>query len=549
MSRSSKISKHNPQAKPLLPLAYHQAERSDLVPNSLNPQRQLLGVNLLHWLALYLYQNSCQIVKGLLFSSKYQGLHKLLHHRFELDPLHLHHFFHTPMGENLLTSFGHLLQIQEDSDRALLRGALVETAADPQGLSLLNLLQKFSSSMQLNAELIISAFKRFEMLMAETEVIVEKISQLAAAEAEAEISIDFSQLPDIHRPGKYGYQQQSLTLTDKSRQRQFRVVIYQPQYWRHGKTPVVIMSHGLGSQPEDYTEYAQHLTSHGYLVAIPQHPGSDSQQVIKMLTGYSQEVFKLHEFIDRPLDVTYLLNELEKRNYSEYQGRLNLRNVGVMGNSFGGYTALALAGAEINFPRLETACTPVLGSPNLSLLLQCRALGLPRKSYNLRDRRVSAALPVDTVGSEVFGADGLGQIAIPILMIAGSEDKTAPVALEQIRIFPWLRTAHQYLALIKGKAHSGNFSKLETGLKLMLLKTLPHLTGPDSTLLYNYAYAISLAFFEVYVANNPDYRPYLQSNYAQYLSQDPFHLYLIGAASVDKLQQHLAEFEGLPTGS
>ena len=536
MSSSSKISSYTPQA-----------EKIDLVPNLLHPQKKLMGVNLLHWLALYLYQNSCQIVKGLLLSSKYQvKLHKLLQHRFELDPLHLHRFFLTPMGENLLTSFSHLLQIKEDSDRALLKGALVQTAANPQGLSLLNLLQKFSSGMQLNVELIISAFKRFEMLLEETEVIVEKISQLAESEAKAGLSIDFSQLPDIRCPGKYGFEQKTLTLTDKSRQRQFRVIIYQPQYWRHGKTPVVIMSHGLGSQPEDYAEYAQHLTSYGYLVAISQHPGSDAQQVIKMLTGYSEEVFKLHEFIDRPLDVSYILNELEKRNYTEYQGRLNLRHVGVMGNSFGGYTALALGGAEINFPRLETACTPVLGSPNLSLLLQCRALGLPRKSYNLRDRRVAAVLPVDPVGSEVFGTDGLGQIKIPVLIIAGSEDKAAPVALEQIRIFPWLRTAHQYLALIEGKAHFGNFSKLETGLKLMLLKTLPHITGPDSTLLYNYAYAISLAFFEVYVANNPDYRPYLQANYAQYLSQEPFHLYLIGAASVDKLKQYLAEFEGLP---
>lgn len=31
------------------------------------------------------------------------------------------------------------------------------------------------------------------------------------------------------------------------------------------------MSHGLGSKPEDFAEDAQHLASHGYVVAIPQH--------------------------------------------------------------------------------------------------------------------------------------------------------------------------------------------------------------------------------------------------------------------------------------
>ena len=75
------------------------------------------------------------------------------------------------------------------------------------------------------------------------------------------------------------------------------------------------------------------------------------------------------------------LDELEKidRIHIPFQGKLNLQQVGVFGQSLGGYTALALAGAKINFQQLKKDCTPnVLGETwNMSLLLQCRALELP----------------------------------------------------------------------------------------------------------------------------------------------------------------------------
>ncbi|NET40039.1 MAG: dienelactone hydrolase, partial [Cyanothece sp. SIO1E1] len=220
-----------------------------------------------------------------------------------------------------------------------------------------------------------------------------------------------------------------------------------------------------GASPHSFADYAQHLASYGYVVAIPQHPGSDFGQIQAMLAGGSQEVFKLSEFIDRPLDVTFLLDELERYNRVHFQDKLDLQAVGVMGHSFGGYTALALAGATIDFAKLEQACGPILGELNLSLLLQCRALNLPRKVYNFRDQRVKAVLPVNPVSSKVFGPQGLSQIRIPVFMVAGSADKAAPAILEQIGVFPWLTTPERYLALIKDKPHIGAFAKPDIGLK------------------------------------------------------------------------------------
>ena len=36
-----------------------------------------------------------------------------------------------------------------------------------------------------------------------------------------------------------------------------------------------MFSHGLASRPEDYAAGLKHLASYGYVVAAPQHPGSD----------------------------------------------------------------------------------------------------------------------------------------------------------------------------------------------------------------------------------------------------------------------------------
>jgi predicted dienelactone hydrolase len=117
---------------------------------------------------------------------------------------------------------------------------------------------------------------------------------------------------------------------------------------------------------------------------------------------------------------------------------------------------------------------------------------------------------------------------------------------EQIRVFPWLTTPHRYLALIEGKAHLGTFSNLDAHLNL-LLRRMTNLKGLNSSIFYSYINSLSLAFFEVYLAGNLAYTPYLQSSYAKYISQSPFRLSLISAASCrtascDQIDRRLREF-------
>jgi predicted dienelactone hydrolase len=291
------------------------------------------------------------------------------------------------------------------------------------------------------------------------------------------------------------------------------------------------------------------LASYGYFVAAPQHPGSDAEQVRRMLAGDSTEVFKLAEFIDRPLDIRHLLDALEQRNASDFENRLNLQAVGMMGYSFGAYTAFVLGGAAIHFGKLEKACRPNVEEPNLSLLLQCQALDLPRQLYQLKDDRIQAIFSIDSVGSEIFGPQGIGQIHVPTVLVAGCQDAAAPLVFEQVRLFNWLHVPKSYLALMKGKSHIQDVQRLLHNLDLQvkvsplngsaLNRSAPSPTPPFE----QYTKALSLAFFDEQIAHRPDLAPLLSAAYATYLSQPPFDLWLVTQASTLALQQTLEELD------
>ena len=473
---------------------------------------------------------------------------KLLSKRYEVNPVQLYRFLRTPVGEEILTQVGNLINFPGGGNGKIgIRAALGKAAFDTEGLTLLNFWRQFpTDNIELNTDNILQVRNLVQLLVRGTKRMEQEMASLSSKEGANSTAVDFSKLPDLRQAGKYGYIQQTLTLNDTSRQRQLTVDIYKPQTWREGKTPVVVASHGLASNRQHYEELAPHLASYGFVVVVPQHPGSDSIYLEDLLLGYHRDLFKLNEFIDRPLDISYVLDELERRNDTEFEGRLNLESVGVIGHSFGGYTALAIAGAQIDFEGLERKCNKVIWDPDLSLLLQCRALELPRQTYDFRERRVKAIIVSNPVSRSIFGVKGLSTIETPVFIGAGELDPATPAIIEQIRPFTFLTTSDRYLALFKGQAHV-DISQLDAGAK-RALESLSRLKLIDTELLYNYGKPLVTAFFEYYITNNADYLPYLQSSYAEYLSEEPFPFYVIGDSSLEALEQAIEDFiveEGL----
>ncbi|MBW4485434.1 MAG: alpha/beta hydrolase [Tildeniella torsiva UHER 1998/13D] len=452
----------------------------------------------------------------------------------EVDGVLLSRFLYTGLGEELLDQVGVILKTRAgDNGKLSLRAALIQAATSPEGLSAINVVRSLPTDMQIDINDARAVASAIERIVNATQESITQLEQITVSQAAQQPAIDYASLADLTVPGPARVQIQRFELTDTQRDRQLYVDVVRPRQWR-GQAPVMVFSHGLTSRPEARHQWASHLASHGIVVVLPQHPGSDAQQVADFQAGLRSDVFEVQEFIDRPLDITFVLNELERLNPTEFEGRLKLDQVGVGGHSLGGYTALAVAGAELNFDHLQEVCDSNFIYLNMSLLLQCQALELPRETYNFRDPRVNSVLLVNPVNSSVFGPEGLAAVTVPVMVIAGSYDPATPAVFEQFRTFPWYTTENRSLALIEGQAHI-DFSALDAGLS-QLLSNLPGLTLAEPEVIDRYLNALGLAFVSRYVARRPEYGLYLRSGYDSYLSQgEPFRLFMVNAgAEVDQ---------------
>ncbi len=473
----------------------------------------------------------------------------------DIDPVVLSNFFNTSLGENSLQRAAVILNAPWGSNSMYgIRAAIIQSAQDPDGgLSLINFIKKYPTDIHFQGEVVEERARAVDLLVRASEHFIEKMIVLSEIEAASEGDIDFSALPDPTAPGPYGVApKQTWNLVDESRDRRFYVDVYRPQQWKPGKTPVLIFSHGLASRPEDFDIAAKKMASYGFVVALPQHPGSDIIQAQALLNRTSRQGYFPTEFIDRPKDISYVIDELERRNAREFGDRLELTKVGVAGHSFGGYGALAVAGAKIDWDFLESECKIGQGVPNTALLLQCDALTLPRSDYDFQDPRVVAVLAANPVNSAIFGISGLHRVTVPVLLLGGNYDPATPFVLEQARSFPRLGSRDKYLTLMEGQAHV-DFSKIDTNVQ-QITDTLDILNVklPDPNLLHAYGAAVMVPFFQLYVAGDESFRPLVENGaaHAAYLSRDQqFKFYLISQKSEGALIEDIAEFRranGLP---
>lgn len=486
-----------------------------------------------------------------------QEFRQVLQSKADLSPVAVSQFLYTPQGEILLKRLGQVIQSESrDPGFYAIRAALILASGDPEGLSLLNVLRRFPTrGIRIDVARSLEIAAELEQIVTQTNRATTVITRQADAEiAATNPPIAVEELADLSQNGPYSWQKETITLIDLRRKlpaveggdRKFPVDIYLPQFIKSSRiglrpAPVVVISHGLGSDRTTFAYLAQHLASYGFVVAVPEHPGSNAGQLQALVNGTANEVAAPREFIDRPLDVKFLLDELARRANSDplFQGRMDLQQVGVLGQSFGGYTALALAGADINFAQLKQDCKDpnLTETLNISLLLQCRAADLPPDSYPVTDSRIKAAIAINPIDSAVFGQESLGRIQAPTMLIAGNADTVAPALPEQIRPFTWLTTPNRYLVLMDRGTHFSTIAGPEPA-NNSSNEAIPipaEVIGPDPLLARRYVNVLSTAFFKVYLTNQATFQPYLTATYARYLSQEPMPLNLVRSLETNQL--------------
>jgi predicted dienelactone hydrolase len=490
-----------------------------------------------------LADKTCQLYFGDVHPTRHQRCRRLLRSQIHLDPHQLQHFFQSELGDTLLGWLERffLVRVPEHASPSLepsphakrhaLKNVLTEMASEPTGLSLLSFAQRFPHQLQLNLDEFLALVEKVEQLLQETDATIARIRELAAAEA-ADEPLGLNTWPDLTQSGPYQVVTSNVEIDSPigAKTGGLQVVYYQPCPWPQHLAPVVLQSHGLASSPEDLSPYARYLASYGYFVAALRHSGSDSEQLRRLLAGEALDVLQLQDFVHRPRQVSHVLDVLTHDQDQVWHQHLNLNAVGVFGHSFGAYTALALAGATIELEHLKAVCHPVPRDPNLSLLLQCQALGLPHQTYRFRDHRVAAIVCLDAIGSEVFKATGIGHIQIPVLLVAGSQDTTAPLVFEQMRIFQWLQAPRCYLALMHGKSHMRDIERLIQTLNLQL-KIMPKTMLSNGIGFDNYINAVSLAFLQEALSAPGEPRISFNAAYTKHLSQAGIEVSLISHRS------------------
>ena len=462
-------------------------------------------------------------------SDKLQKLRKILLSNVKITPAVASQFLHTQQGEFMLQRLAKLITAkspQNDSEIEDLRTAIISASGEPEGLTLLNLLRNYpSSSIRLNLADSLEIAGELENIISETQQAIAILQQQSKIEAATIPKKNLSFLANLQNPGIFTFKKSTLEFFDITRDRHLLTDIYIPNL--QNTTPVIVISHGLGLDSSNFRYLAKHLASHGFAVVVPNHPH------LFFNNRNNRKIEEANEFINRPLDIKYILDKLEKTNQSdgEFKGKLNLQQVGIFGQSFGGYTALALAGAKINFQQLQKDCQPdaLQDTWNMSLLLQCRALELQNKStqqenINLRDQRIKAAIAVNPITSSIFGESGLNQMQTPVMFIGSSEDTVAPALYEQILPFSWLTNPHKYLVMLVGATHFSSIGNSNPGSQQIALP--PDMVG-NASQSRAYINSLSLPFFQTFVYQKPQYLPYLNAGYAQTISSQYLGLSLV----------------------
>ena len=462
-----------------------------------------------------------------------------------LGAVEISQFLYSPIGEKLLETLSQVVQSEFRNRRTTnskklrrssgfygTRSALILAASKPNNFNIINILRKFPSK-----TISIDLFRSLEIglrarnIVNRTQKAVKLINEKSLKEANNQ-TVSNNLISDLFQRGRFTYSKRSVTLNDVSRTRTFPVDIYLPRTTE--TSPVVVISHGLGSDRTSFAYLAEYLASRGFVVAVPEHPGSNARQLQALLGGIADTVTEPREFVDRPLDVKYILDYLERLSSSdsEYKQRINMEQVGVIGQSFGGYTALALAGAEINFNKLRKNCPVNENTLNVSLLLQCQALSLPESDYQLSDPRIKAAVAINPVDSSVYGQEGLSKINIPVMIVAGTADNVAPAYPEQIVPFTWLENENKYLVLMNGGTHFSVIAESPDS----SIPVPPEVIGPSPNLARDYTNYLALAMFKTYAANNQNYRRYLDASYINSVGQDKLFLRVVKELDNEKLK-------------
>jgi predicted dienelactone hydrolase len=214
------------------------------------------------------------------------------------------------------------------------------------------------------------------------------------------------------------------------------------------KLPVIFISHGAGGGRLTMEWLADKLVQSGFIVAAVDHYGNTFDHP-------TPEGFL--EPWERPQDISFALTALLKD--PAFGKLIDERRIGMAGFSIGGYTTLALAGANINVDVLKAYYKTPKGKkeidlpefPGLLNYLDKPEIAQSFKSApSLKDPRFKAFFAICPAAGQGFTNKAqVKTINSPVYIVAAEADSIAPTATNAMRYHELIKRSEYYV--VKGK--------------------------------------------------------------------------------------------------
>ena len=208
------------------------------------------------------------------------------------------------------------------------------------------------------------------------------------------------------------------------------------------KFPLVLMSHGYGGWGTQFSNLAEHIASHGYVVASIEHADMPADSIASFLLSFGNVL------VDRTLDQRQILAQIlvdAKKGANAHLSLVDPENVGLIGYSMGGYGAIATAGADYGFDK-----DPMTNIPDTARkqLQEVAKQPVPIKAL------VTFAPWGGQPESRAWNAGSLSKINVPVLIVSGNQDDVVKFKDGVSWLFDNMAGADRYMLVYREARHN-----------------------------------------------------------------------------------------------
>ncbi|MEM6520915.1 MAG: alpha/beta fold hydrolase [Cyanobacteria bacterium P01_C01_bin.70] len=435
------------------------------------------------------------------------ALRQTLHRHLNVEPgirdRFLQDLIGTPKGQPFITA---LSQVAPGLTPAMIQAALQEAEERPEGVTAITLLQALpSETLDLDGIALLQLLSQLGLAQLEQTALSRVLHQGLNDRVEEVLSAQFE--PSARGP--YVPERWTVSFRDHKRDR----VIPIDLYWsEHTIGPLIVLSHGFGADRHFLAYLAEHLASHGLTVVSLEHPGSNVEALVRQ----DGAILPGTEFVERPRDVSFILNRLADLNQHSFflRGRLPMQSVTLVGHSLGGYTGLVLAGGKIDPIALRNFCTTLeVGASSPADWFQCAATEADLPPESLADSRITQLVLMNPMAGQIFGDQGLRPVKVPTLVVTSTSDGIASVSDQQLRPFNQLTGPRSLVAIIGG-THLSVGDPQNINPALTQVPFMPEHPASETGPLRQYLNGAVLSFAMQQTSQAADYQPFLSSAYA-----------------------------------